>query len=58
MYCKKMIYLNWGNIPDLEIDFGPINLFSGGNGSGNFLTIIRGKMKLLKRGGGANKSEH
>nr|WP_255771342.1 SbcC/MukB-like Walker B domain-containing protein [Microbulbifer guangxiensis] len=29
-----MILINWGNIPQLEYDFGPINLFSGGNGSG------------------------
>lgn len=34
MFCKKMIYVNWGNIPHLEFDFGPVNLFSGGNGSG------------------------
>lgn len=34
MYLKKMIYVNWGNIPQLEVDFGGVNLFSGGNGSG------------------------
>lgn len=34
MYCKKAILVNWGNIPNLEFEFGPINLFSGGNGSG------------------------
>lgn len=34
MYCKKAILINWGNIPNLEFDFGPVNLFSGGNGSG------------------------
>lgn len=34
MFCKKGIYVNWGNIPNLEFDFGPVNLFSGGNGSG------------------------
>ncbi|MDX5298717.1 MAG: AAA family ATPase, partial [Gammaproteobacteria bacterium] len=34
MFLKKMIYLNWGNIPQREFEFGPINLFSGGNGSG------------------------
>ncbi|WP_339673582.1 SbcC/MukB-like Walker B domain-containing protein [Dasania marina] len=34
MFCKRGIYVNWGNIPHLEFDFGPINLFSGGNGSG------------------------
>ncbi|MCP3851717.1 MAG: AAA family ATPase, partial [Gammaproteobacteria bacterium] len=31
---KKVIFINWGNIPLLDFDFGPINLFSGGNGSG------------------------
>jgi energy-coupling factor transporter ATP-binding protein EcfA2 len=34
MFLKKFIYVNWGNIPALEFDFGPINLLSGGNGSG------------------------
>ena len=34
MYIKKAIYVNWGNIPQQEFEFGPINLFSGGNGSG------------------------
>lgn len=34
MYLKKFIYVNWGNIPQLEFEFGPVNLFSGGNGSG------------------------
>lgn len=34
MFLKKFIYVNWGNIPAMEFDFGPINLISGGNGSG------------------------
>ncbi|MEJ2044965.1 MAG: SbcC/MukB-like Walker B domain-containing protein [Reinekea sp.] len=34
MHLKKFIYVNWGNIPVMDFDFGPINLFSGGNGSG------------------------
>jgi energy-coupling factor transporter ATP-binding protein EcfA2 len=34
MFCKSGIFVNWGNIPAQEIEFGPINLFSGGNGSG------------------------
>ena len=34
MFCKKGIFINWGNIPHTEIEFGPVNLFSGGNGSG------------------------
>jgi len=34
VYLKKFVYVNWGNIPSLEFEFGPVNLFSGGNGSG------------------------
>ena len=34
MFAKKVIFINWGNIPLLDFEFGPINLFSGGNGSG------------------------
>ncbi|NOZ54886.1 MAG: hypothetical protein GXP08_17420 [Gammaproteobacteria bacterium] len=34
MYLKKFVYVNWGNIPNLEFEFGPVNLLSGGNGSG------------------------
>lgn len=34
MYLKRAILINWGNIPQIELDFGPVNLFSGGNGSG------------------------
>lgn len=34
MFVKKVIFINWGNIPLLDFEFGPINLFSGGNGSG------------------------
>ncbi len=34
MYLKKLILVNWGNIPNIEMEFGPLNLFSGGNGSG------------------------
>lgn len=34
MFLKKFIYINWGNIPATEFEFGPINLLSGGNGSG------------------------
>ena len=34
MFLKRFAYVNWGNIPGVEFDFGPINLFSGGNGSG------------------------
>lgn len=36
MFLKRAIFVHWGNIPLLEtaFEFGPINLFSGGNGSG------------------------
>ncbi|WP_335340046.1 ATP-binding protein [Sedimenticola selenatireducens] len=34
MFLKQFVYINWDNIPNLEFDFGPVNLFSGGNGSG------------------------
>ena len=34
MYLQKFIYVNWGNIPFGEFEFGPTNLLSGGNGSG------------------------
>ncbi len=34
MFLKKFIFVNWGNIPQLEFEMGPINLLSGGNGSG------------------------
>ncbi|MFC3679762.1 ATP-binding protein [Bacterioplanoides pacificum] len=34
MFLKKFVYVNWGNIPATEFEFGPINLLSGGNGSG------------------------
>ncbi len=34
MFLKRFVFVNWGNIPNLEFDLGPVNLFSGGNGSG------------------------
>lgn len=34
MYLKRAITVNWGNLPAEELEFGPVNLFSGGNGSG------------------------
>ncbi len=34
MFLKRAILVNWGNIPSIELEFGPVNLFSGGNGSG------------------------
>lgn len=46
MFCKRAIYVNWGNIPHTEFDFGPINLLSGGNGSGK-TTAADGLQSLL-----------
>ena len=34
MFLKRLILVNWGNIPNTEFEFGPVNLFSGANGSG------------------------
>ncbi|BFM05157.1 ATP-binding protein [Halioxenophilus aromaticivorans] len=34
MYLKRSITVNWGNLPAQELEYGPVNLFSGGNGSG------------------------
>ena len=34
MFLKNFVYVNWGNIPATDFSFGPINLLSGGNGSG------------------------
>ncbi len=34
MYLKRSITVNWGNLPPGELEYGPVNLFSGGNGSG------------------------
>ena len=33
MYLKRFVFVNWGNIPNLEFELGPSNLLSGGNGS-------------------------
>lgn len=46
MFCKRGIFVNWGNIPQLEFEFGPINLFSGGNGSGK-TTAADGLQSLM-----------
>ncbi len=34
MFLKRSITVNWGNLPVEELEYGPVNLFSGGNGSG------------------------
>lgn len=34
MFLKTLVLLNWGNIPNGEFAMGPVNLFSGANGSG------------------------
>ncbi|CAA0102160.1 Chromosome partition protein Smc [BD1-7 clade bacterium] len=46
MYCKRGVFVNWGNIPQQEFEFGPINLFSGGNGSGK-TTAADGLQSLM-----------
>lgn len=46
MFCKKAIYVNWGNIPSIEFEFGPVNLLSGGNGSGK-TTAADGLQSLM-----------
>jgi len=34
MFLKNIIFINWGNIPNIEFEMGPVNLLSGGSGSG------------------------
>ena len=34
MFLKTLVLLNWGNLPHGEFAMGPVNLFSGANGSG------------------------
>src|SRR5690606_3279891 len=34
MFLKRFVFVHWGNVPDGEFEFGPVNLFSGANGSG------------------------
>ena len=34
MFLKRFVFVNWGNIPNGEFELGPVNLFSGANGSG------------------------
>src|SRR5882757_3438265 len=34
MFLKRFVFVNWGNVPNSELDFGPVSLFSGANGSG------------------------
>jgi hypothetical protein len=34
MFLKRFLFVNWGNIPTQAFELGPVNLFSGGNGSG------------------------
>jgi energy-coupling factor transporter ATP-binding protein EcfA2 len=34
MFLERFVFVNWGNIPHGEFEFGPVNLFSGANGSG------------------------
>jgi hypothetical protein len=34
MFLKKFVFVNWGNVPNCEFEFGPVSLFSGANSSG------------------------
>jgi hypothetical protein len=34
MFLKRFVLVNWGNVPNGELEFGPVSLFSGANGSG------------------------
>lgn len=34
MFLKRLVFVNWGNVPNGEFEFGPVNLFSGANSSG------------------------
>lgn len=34
MFLKRLMLVNWGNIPNGQFEFGPISLLSGANGSG------------------------
>ncbi|HEY6645352.1 ATP-binding protein [Povalibacter sp.] len=34
MFLKRLVLVNWGNIPNGEFEMGPVNLLSGANGSG------------------------
>ena len=40
MFLKRLILVRWGNIPDGEFEFGPVNLFSGANSSYSRLSDI------------------
>ncbi|ROS01011.1 AAA domain-containing protein [Sinobacterium caligoides] len=34
MFLKRFVFINWGGIPNQQFEMGPVNLFTGGNGSG------------------------
>lgn len=34
MFLKRLVFVHWGNVPNGEFELGPVNLFSGANGSG------------------------
>jgi uncharacterized protein YPO0396 len=34
MFLKKVVFVNWGNVPNCEFEIGPVSLFSGANSSG------------------------
>lgn len=34
MFLKRIVFVNWGNLPHGEFELGPVNLLSGANSSG------------------------
>ena len=48
MFLKRSITVNWGNLPVEELEYGPVNLFSGGNGL--YISNPQ-KIMLLRRAG-------
>jgi energy-coupling factor transporter ATP-binding protein EcfA2/predicted transcriptional regulator len=52
MYLKKLICLNWGNLPQQESEFGSLNLLTGGSGAGKttMADAIQTVMTAAKQG--------
>ena len=52
MYLKKLICINWGNLPNQEYEFGSLNLLTGGSGAGKttLADAIQTAMTAAKQG--------
>jgi len=52
MYLKKLICINWGNLPNQEYQFGSLNLLTGGSGAGKttLADAIQTAMTAAKQG--------